>query len=215
MPNRSLETGARLNASHLEPAEIEALSRTGLDHAHLQQLGLAGAGDQAAHKLAARRASAPGAAAAPLSDLVLADDTAWMTSASAVEVADLAMDLRAGRRLRIVHRRSGTHQSSSVVVDPYGLAVKVGRWYLVADTDGIARLFTVERLSACEVLLEPVRWRAGPSLRAVWTQLREHVDQVGSIEVQARLRRSRVDLARRVLGSRMTRSTTWTTSGAT
>ena len=52
--------GARLNASHLDPAEIDALLLTGLDRAGLERLGLAAAAEQAEHKLAARRGADPG-----------------------------------------------------------------------------------------------------------------------------------------------------------
>ena len=196
--------GARLNASHLDPSEIDALSLTGLDHAHLQQLGLAAAADQAGHKLAARQAQAPGAAAAPLSELIIADNTAWMASPADVDVAGLAMDLRTRSRLHVHYRRSGTDQPTSVVADPYGLAVKAGRWYLVADTDGVPRMFAIERLTSYEVLAKPTRSRAGHTLATVWAQLKTQVEQTGDVAIEARLRRSRLDLAHRILGSRMT-----------
>ena len=194
--------GARLNASHLDPAEIEALSITGLDPTRLQQLGLSAAAEQAAHKLAARRGAAP-ADAARLDELVVADNAAWLVAPTEVDVADLAMDLRARRRLRLTYRRSGSESSSLIVVDPYGLAVKAGRWYLVADVDGAARMFAVERLSAAEVLPDAARLRAGQTLATVWADLARQVEQTGSVVIQARLRRSRLDLARRVLGSRL------------
>jgi predicted DNA-binding transcriptional regulator YafY len=206
--------GARLNASHLDPAEIEALSLTGLDLAHLQQLGLAEAAEQAAHKLAARRAPGAAGSGAHLSTLVVADNAAWMTSptktsptqtsSTKIDVAGLAMDLRARQRLELRYRRSADHQPTSVVVDPYGLAVKGGRWYLVADVEAVPRMFATERLVSYEVLGEPARVRAGHTLATVWAQLRAQVEQVGRVMVEARLRRSRVDLAHRVLGSRMT-----------
>jgi predicted DNA-binding transcriptional regulator YafY len=201
--------GARLNASHLDPGEIEALSLTGLDLAHLQQLGLADAAEQAAHKLAARRAPGATGSGAHLSTLVIADNAAWMTaptktSPTKIDVAGLAMDLRARQRLELRYRRSADHQPTSVVVDPYGLAVKGGRWYLVADVEAVPRMFATERLVSYEVLGEPARVRAGHTLATVWAQLRAQVEQVGRVMVEARLRRSRVDLAHRVLGSRMT-----------
>jgi len=196
--------GARLNASHLDPGEIDALSLTGLDHARLQQLGLASAAERAAHKLAARQARGPGAAAAQLSELVIVDNTAWMAPPADVDVADLAMDLRTRRRLRLLYRRSGTDQPTAVVVDPYGLAVKSGRWYLVADTDSLPRMFAIERLATYHVLPDAARRRAEQTLTTVWADLTAQVEQAGDVEVEARLRRSRLDLARRILGSRMT-----------
>jgi predicted DNA-binding transcriptional regulator YafY len=196
--------GARLNASYLDPGEIDALSLTGLDHARLQQLGLSAAAEQAAHKLAARQARFPATATAPLSEVILADNAAWMTSAADVDIADLALDLQARQRLRILYRHSGTDQPSWVVVDPYGLAVKSGRWYLVADTDSVPRMFALERLTSYEVLPESAQARAGHTLSTVWAQLKAQVEQVGEVAIETRLRRDRLDLARRVLGSRMT-----------
>ncbi len=196
--------GARLNASHLDPAEIEALSLTGVDVARLRQLGLAAAAEQAVHKLAARRAGAPGAAALPLSELVVADSAGWMSSPADVDVAALAMDLRARRRLILSYRRSGAEEQAPVVVDPYGLAAKAGRWYLVSDTAGVPRMFALERLASYEVLAEPARLRAGQTVTTVWAQLTSQVEQVGDVVVEVRLRANRLDLARRVLGARIT-----------
>nr|WP_269778619.1 WYL domain-containing protein [Microlunatus antarcticus] len=196
--------GARLNASHLDPTEIDALLLTGLDHAGLEQLGLAAAAEQADRKLAARRGSGPGGTA-PLSGLVVADSTAWLSSPSTADVvvADLATDLRTGRRLGLVYRRSGTSDPTTVVVDPYGLAVKAGRWYLVADVEGDPRMFAVERLASYAVLPDPAQLRPGQTLARVWAGLAAGVERVRDVAVEVRLRRSRLDLARRVLGSRL------------
>lgn len=48
--------GARLNVSHLEPGELEALSVAGLDGEHLELLGLTAVHETAARKIAARQA---------------------------------------------------------------------------------------------------------------------------------------------------------------
>lgn len=201
----ALLPGARLNASHLDPGEIDALSLTGLDHDQLERLGLAAASEQAGHKLTARQAQSADATVARLGDLILADNTSWMaSSSSAVDLADLAMDLRVRRRLRIRYRRSGGTRAGSRVVDPYGLVVKSNRWYLIADARQDPRMFALERLASYEVLPERAILRTGETLASVWAKLRDEVERAGRVEVAVRLRRSRLDLAHRILGSRVT-----------
>src|SRR5690625_2493265 len=149
--------GARHNASHLEPPELEALSVAGLDSAQLERLGLSAVRESAARKIAARQTAAPESPTLPrLADLVLVDSNAWLADSKAeVDVADLASALRHRRRMRIQYRRSAERQVSTRVVDPYGIVAKSGRWYLIADDQGTGRLFALERLSAYETLDAP------------------------------------------------------------
>ncbi|WZH38185.1 MAG: WYL domain-containing protein [Microbacterium enclense] len=201
-----LVAGARLNASHLDPGELEALSVAGLDEALLDRLGLTAARHAAARKIAAREATTAGAPDdARLSDVILVDSTPWLSGARAeVDVAELAWALRSRRRLRIEYRRSADATASARMVDPYGLVAKAGRWYLVADSDGEGRLFSLERLSGYEMLDAPAILRDSETLRTVWAALRQRTDSPGDIIVTARLRASRLDLARRILGARIT-----------
>ncbi len=200
-----LLAGARLNASHLDPGELEALSVAGLDDALLGRLGLTAAHQTASRKIAAREAAAPGARTAPrLSDIILVDSKPWLSGAvGEVDVAELAWALRGRRRLRIEYRRSADAEASARVVDPYGLVAKASRWYLVADVEAEPRLFSLERLSSYEVLDAACRLRGGETLRTVWAALSARTESTGKVVVTARLRASRVDLARRILGSRI------------
>ncbi|SHG51844.1 Predicted DNA-binding transcriptional regulator YafY, contains an HTH and WYL domains [Jatrophihabitans endophyticus] len=196
-----LLAGARLNAAHLDPGEIEALRLTGLDRDRLAQLGLHAAAEQAGRKLAAR--GAPPGPGASLADLVVVDNAGWTQPRGATDAADLAEALRLGRRLRIAYRRSGEPAPTRELVDPYGLAAKAGRWYLVADVAGAPRLFALARLTSYELTSEPSRPRAGQTLASVWEALRARSDDRGNVRVRAWLRADRLDLARRVLGSRL------------
>lgn len=198
--------GARLAISQLEPKELEALSVAGLDSDQLGRLGLAAAHGTATHKIAARQVSAQGAASdsVRLADLITVDNTAWLASpATSVDIADLALDLRGRRRLRIRYRRSADRGATTRVVDPYGLAAKSGRWYLVADDHGEGRLFALDRLETYDCLAEPARTRAGQTLGTVWAELKRRTEAPGTVTITARLRESRVDLARRILGARI------------
>lgn len=111
--------------------------------------------------------------------------------------------LRAGTRLRITYRRSGERAATDIVVDPYGVAGKAGRWYLVADHDGDPRLFALTRLTSADSTTDPALHRAGATLDSVWATLRDRVERVGDIVFEIRLRRSRLDLAERILGARL------------
>ena len=194
--------GARLNASHLEPPEMEALSIAGLDRAQLAQLGLDGSRDMADRKIAARRAAR--GTGPTLADLVVVDNAGWLApQRDTASVADLALDLLNRPRLRVRYRSSGDDRASSLVVDPYGLAAKSGRWYLVADDEQRPRLFSLERLDSYETLSEPARLRSGHDLRSVWTGLVRRTETPGRVAVRARLREDRLDLAGRILGSRL------------
>lgn len=199
----ALLPGARVNVSHLDPLEMDSLALAGLDSTQRQQLGTTAAHQMAVRKLAARRVPDANAGAS-LSELIVIDNSGWLTAdAGELSVADLAVALRARPRLRIDYRRSGAEHSTSRVVDPYGLATKSGRWYLVADDDRTAKLFNLDRLERYEVLPEPATVRPGENLRSVWSALKHRLEAPGRVSVTIRLRASRLDLARRILGSRL------------
>ncbi|WP_291474899.1 WYL domain-containing protein [Corynebacterium sp.] len=80
-----------------------------------------------------------------------------------------------------------------------------GRRYLVADRDGTPRQYAVERLAAWTVVDAPRRLRPGASLDSVVEQLARNLEQPKeTVVVTAELHRSRLDIARRILGSRLT-----------
>lgn len=195
----------RLNASHLEPQELEALSVAGMDAEQSERLGLLAEHQIARRKIAARRAAAPGASDLPrLADLVLIDNSAWLTAPQmGVQLAELAASLQQQRRLRIQYRRSTEKEASTRVVDPYGLVAKSGRWYLIADDTGVARLFSLERLLSYELLDVPAVLRPQQTLRTVWNTLKDRTESPGDVNVTVRLRESRFDLAQRILGKRI------------
>jgi len=139
-----------------------------------------------------------------LADLVLVDSTAWFAAPeAAVAVSDLASTLRHRRRLRIRYRRSAESQASTRVVDPYGLVTKSGRWYLVADDQGDSRLLALERLSAFEQLDAPAVLQPGETLRTRWAVLKKSTEDPGRVSVTVSLPETGLDLARRILGTRI------------
>ncbi|MGB7363454.1 MAG: WYL domain-containing protein, partial [Rhodococcus sp. (in: high G+C Gram-positive bacteria)] len=102
--------------------------------------------------------------------------------------------------------RSGDPAAAQRDVDPYGLVAKAGRWYLVADVGGEPALFLLARVTSWTVLDTRATRRDGCTLASLWDQLKASTERAGGVEVTARIRSSRLDLASRILGSRMGRT---------
>ncbi|QHK22529.1 WYL domain-containing protein (plasmid) [Pseudarthrobacter psychrotolerans] len=196
--------GSQLDVSKLSPTEIDALKLLGLDPGQARQLGVDAPTRTAHRKLASRRPVA-GHSLLPLSELVVVDNMPWFSPEThGVGVAHLGRDLQAGRRLRILYRSSAQRGASWRKVDPYGLLAKAGRWYLVADINGAPRLYSLERVRSWEVLPAGRCLRQGESLASVSRYLSASVENRSGITVVATLAVDRLDLARRILGSRLT-----------
>jgi predicted DNA-binding transcriptional regulator YafY len=88
-------------------------------------------------------------------------------------------------------------------VDPYGLLLRADRWYLVADLDARPRMFALSRLEGWEVLDEPRRLRTGAALVDVARELSHALESRHQVMITALLDADHVDIARRILGSRL------------
>lgn len=200
--------GSQLDVSRLSPTEIDALKLLGLDAGQARQLGVDAPTRTAHRKLASRRPAA-GPSSLPLSELVVVDNTPWFSPEKpsvGVGVADLGKYLQTGQRLRILYRGSAEQGASWRTVDPYGLLAKAGRWYLVADINGAPRLYLLERVQSWEIIPASRSLRQGESLASVSRHLSTSVQNRNAITVTAPLAVDRLDLARRILGSRLTSS---------
>jgi predicted DNA-binding transcriptional regulator YafY len=108
------------------------------------------------------------------------------------------------RRLGVTYRHS-SGETAAYTLDPYGIVVKAGVWYLVAAHDGTARLWRVDRVIGATLVDERARPPADGSARdvsavdlpALWERLRAEVEAPRA-EVQVRLR-IRPDLVPMVL----------------
>lgn len=127
---------------------------------------------------------------------ILVDPVRWMSGPQpAVDVAELHEAVFADRRLRLDYRHSGTSTPRTYTVDPYGLVVKAGVWYLVADRDGVPRLFRADRVRRAGLADEPVVRRPGAELADLWDELRRQVEErPGRVRLRVRVHRSRLDL---------------------
>ncbi|MHA7305122.1 helix-turn-helix transcriptional regulator [Arthrobacter sp. TMN-49] len=198
--------GSQLDVSKLSPTDVETLKLLGLDPEQRRQLGVESLMLSAQRKLASRQALRP-RPQLPLSQLVVVDNTPWFSPVQgAAGVAELARALQPGKRLRIHYRRSAEGASSWNTVDPYGLLAKAGRWYLVADASGVPRLYLLQRLERWEVLPEDRLLRPEATLASVSRELSTTVQSRGVVRITATLSKDRLDLAQRILGSRLASS---------
>ncbi|QPA00636.1 transcriptional regulator [Streptomyces violascens] len=200
----TLLPGGALDTARLTPAERDQLALHGLDDRQRHQLGAAAEGRRAREKVAARTAGAPGPLL-PLSAVVTTDSRPWFWSGTqGLEPSALAGDVRRGVRLRIRYRRAAESAPTWQLVDPYGLLAKAGRWYLVADSSGTPRLYSLERLTEWRPTTSPRRLRPGISLADAVAELTTGWETAAGLRIHGLLAARHAERARRILGSRVT-----------
>lgn len=199
-----LDRRARLDPARLDPAELQLLTVAGLDADLLEQVGLEALGTSARGKLEAVTARAPETPSVPLPEVLLVDPSGWFAAEHEMDLTGLLAAARDRRRVRLRYRRNGETEGRSLTVDPYGLVAKAAAWYLVADVDGRPRLFNAGRIAEHQTLVDAAVLRRDQDLRSVWHGLVRSFEAVPAVEVHALLRASRLDMARRILGSRLT-----------
>ncbi|MFF8681760.1 helix-turn-helix transcriptional regulator [Streptomyces sp. NPDC015237] len=202
----SLLPGDQVDLAKLTTGEADLLRAVGLDLDRARQLGGEAAARSALRKLTSRRSPSAARDDLPLAltDVIAIDNRPWFEEAAPLpDVAGLVRDVRTARRLRIVYRRSGATEARDLVVDPYGLAQRGGRWYLVADHDGRPRMFALSRLQRWTVLDGARRLRPGAGLVDTARELGEALESEGRVVVTARVDAGSLDLARRILGARL------------
>jgi predicted DNA-binding transcriptional regulator YafY len=92
------------------------------------------------------------------------------------------------RRLRLRYRR-GEETVVTREVDPYGLVLKSGVWYLLAGRDGELRTYRVSRVEEAEVLEMPCERPDGFDLEQAWAeQVGGFRDRATAAEVVVRVR---------------------------
>jgi predicted DNA-binding transcriptional regulator YafY len=98
-----------------------------------------------------------------------------------------------------VRYRHGDGKACGYLLDPYGLVVKAGVWYLVAAHRGGSRLFRVDRLLVAEVVDAAVRRPEGFDLAAEWARLRAGIERPrATVAVQVRAREDVLPMLLRV-----------------
>ena len=181
----SLMEGYRTDLTGLTETEVEAL--LGLASGPVAgHLGLRPDLESASRKLAAAQ---PGRAGLRLQQRVLIDVEHWWSGTAAPGHLGRIQDaVLSDRRLRLRYRRG---EESVVVreVDPYGLVLKSGAWYLLAGRDGQLRTYRVSRVEDAEVLEAPCRRPDGFELEQAWAeQVGGFRDRATATEVAVRMR---------------------------
>jgi predicted DNA-binding transcriptional regulator YafY len=180
----SLMEGYRTDLTGLTEAEVEAL--LGLASTSVAgHLGLRPDLESATRKISATRPGSPGLR---LHQRILIDGEHWWAGTAAPAHLGRIQDaVLSDHRLRLRYRRG---EEAVVVreVDPYGLVLKSGVWYLLAGRDGETRTYRISRVEDAEVLEARCRRPAGFDLETAWAaSVRGFRDRAASIEVVVKL----------------------------
>ncbi|WP_331728345.1 WYL domain-containing protein [Streptomyces sp. NBC_00158] len=173
-----LAPGYRTRLTTLRPAEAETLYLSGMPAA-LRDLGLSGAADAARLKLSATLLPSLRAAAESSVHRFHLDAPAWFREPSAPEsLPELARAVWADRTVELAYARPGREVIR--LVEPYGLVLKAGVWYLVGRVPGGApgrggawRTYRVDRVTALSPAPgaeEPFVRDPGFDLAAYWEE---------------------------------------------
>ncbi|MET7618577.1 YafY family protein [Streptomyces sp. NPDC005408] len=200
----ALLPGFRTDVTGLTADESRALFVLAAQGAHAA-LGLDEALGSALRKVMAALPEPHRPAAELTSRRILVDPARWMrTPRPAVDLDILNSAVFTDRRLRLRYRHSGATEPRTYTLDPYGLVVKAGVWYLVADHRTRPRLFRADRVVAARLTDAPVRRRAGQELADVWEVLRRQVEErPAGVRVRARVKADRLDLFLRIQASQV------------
>ena len=204
-----LMPGYRTDVTGMTAAESRALvALTG--RAVPDDLGLGSALASAVHKLVAAVPASHRPAAQAARDRVLVDHAGWYRTApegpgaAAPHLAAVQDAVWDDRRVRVRYRH-GDRRLRTYTLDPWGLVLKGGTWYLVAARRGVPRLYRVDRVEATTTLDEPARRPEGLDLEEVWGRLRADVERPRtSTSVRLRVRADVLDLLQRVTAAQRT-----------
>ncbi|MDK9497667.1 WYL domain-containing protein [Streptomyces katrae] len=187
-----LAPGYRTRLTTLRPAEAETLYLSGVPAA-LRDLGLSGAADAARLKLSAMLLPSLRAAAESSVHRFHLDAPAWFREPSAPELLpELARAVWADRTVLLAYARPGREVARPV--EPYGLVLKAGVWYVVgrvpggpaAGPAGAWRTYRVDRVTA----LSPAPGAGEPFVRDPSFDLAAYWEEHSAAFARALLRTS-------------------------
>lgn len=155
--------------------EAAALSLTGIPGA-ASELGLGALALSAQLKVRAALPPELAARAARIEQRLHLDLPGWFHRPDTTEhLADLATAVWEGRRADIAYRRSD--RTVRRRVDPLGLVLKAGTWYLVAAHRRSVRTYRVGRIVRCSLRAEPVDRPEEFDLASWWAASSEEFDR--------------------------------------
>jgi predicted DNA-binding transcriptional regulator YafY len=104
------------------------------------------------------------------------------------QLAALAAAVWDARRVHVRYRR-GSGKEVERTLDPLGLVLKAGAWYLAGDSADGLRVYRVSRFAEVEALDEPARRPDGFELAEFWeSRVREFEESRPSVDVEVRVR---------------------------
>jgi predicted DNA-binding transcriptional regulator YafY len=163
-----LVDGYRTRLTGLTGDEAEALFLSGIP-GPAAELGLGTVVAAARLKVLASLPSELRARASRLVERFHLDASGWFqTGETAPHLAVMADAVWEARRMRIRYRRGDSGVDR--VIDPLGLVLKAGIWYVVASTDGQVRTYRARRILAAEPTGESFARPAAFDLAAHWTE---------------------------------------------
>jgi predicted DNA-binding transcriptional regulator YafY len=159
-----LERGYRTRLTGLDAAEAEALFV-----GPAAELGLGRELAAARLKLLASLPAELQERAGRAAQLFHVDTRGWFREEDRVpHLTHVASALWSGRRLDIRYREGSTVVSRRL--DPLGLVLKAGTWYLLAERRGEERVYRVSRIVSARERAEPCRREADFDLAAAWAR---------------------------------------------
>jgi predicted DNA-binding transcriptional regulator YafY len=183
---------------------------TGLTASEVEALFTAAAGPQfesAMGKLAAALPGESGKRAGRIRERLLVDSAGWGRRSAVPPHLRVVQDAVFGdRRLHLEYRRAEA-QVVQRDVDPLGLIIKAGVWYLLADVDRDRRLFRLSRIESARALDEPARRPKRFDLARAWREQSAHWEsgRAGYEVVVKVARDADLPLVLRVAGERVVR----------
>jgi predicted DNA-binding transcriptional regulator YafY len=171
----------RTDLTGLSLGEAELLPLLGLGDA-LSAMGLRSSLAQTETKVLAALPSAQRGRAEEMRRKIHVDLRAWWHGTEVVdEMAVLTQAVFTSRRVRVRYARPGRDRPVERVLDPLGLVLKAGVWYLVATADGSAqpRTYRASRVVEAE-LLDPFTPQPGFDLGAFWSARSQEFQATGT-----------------------------------
>ena len=187
-----LVDGYRTRLTGLNEDEAQALFLSGLP-GPAAELGLGTVVAAARLKVLAALPPELRARASRLTQRFHLDAPGWFRPAEPVpHLETLAAAVWEERRVTVAYRRPDRIVDRSL--DPLGIVLKAGIWYLVATTDGQVRSYRVSRVEGVTVTEERFQRPAGFDLVAFWEEaIAAYQESLPRIEAILRVRSSAID----------------------
>ena len=190
-----LMEGWRTDLTGLTAPEVEALFSSAPGPVFESAMG----------KLAASLPGERGRRAGRIRERLLVDSAGWGRRAAPSPHLRVVQDAVFGdRRLHLEYRRAEA-QVVERDVDPLGLIIKAGMWYLLADVAGARRLFRLSRIESARAIDEAARRPKHFDLAKAWREVSKSWESGrAGFEVMLRVQRQEdLPLVIRVSGERV------------